>query len=412
MAETTDLQVFPGATWTASNGHHIQAHGGGFLKVGATWYWHGEDKTEGTCFQNINCYSSTDLVQWKYEGPVLSREGSGDLGPGRLVERPKVIYNKLTNKYVMWMHIEDQEYKDAKVGVATCDTVTGRFHYRGSFRPLGFESRDIGVFVDDDDKAYLMSEDRPNGLRFYELFNDYLSVTKMLHLFPEHLESPAMIKRDGIYYLLASQLIGWELNDNMYTTSTSLTGPWEPWKLFAESGTATYGSQVTFVLDLGSSVLYMGDRWEYPPLPRSTYVWLPLSINDRAVTLDNVDNFVLDVAAGEIRNVNASRKYELDKNENAAIASKVTFETRTMASRLPLAIQYTSSSEQEQSLVVAIDGLKCDVAFLPTASPDTLAITTLHIRGEIPPGQHCFEVVDQRFESSGLSVRGLIVPNV
>jgi hypothetical protein len=52
--------------------------------VGATWYWHGEDKTEDTCFQNINCYSSTDLVQWKYEGPVLSRQGSGDLGPGCL----------------------------------------------------------------------------------------------------------------------------------------------------------------------------------------------------------------------------------------------------------------------------------------------------------------------------------------
>ncbi|KAI8649440.1 Alpha-L-rhamnosidase [Fusarium sp. Ph1] len=365
MAETNNLQVFPGATWTASNGRHVQAHGGGFLK-------------------------------WKYEGPVLSRQGSGDLGPGRLVERPKVIYNKLTKKYVMWMHIEDQEYKDAKVGIATCDTVTGRFQYRGSFRPPGFESRDIGVFVDDDDKAYLMSEDRPNGVCFYELSTDYLSVNKMLHLFPEHLESPAMIKRNGTYYLLASQLTGWELNDNMYTTSTSLTGPWEPWKLFAEPGTATYGSQVTFVLDLGSSVLYMGDR----------------CINDRAVALENVDSFVLDVPSGETRSAIPYTKYELDNNENAAITSKVAFETQTTATTLTLAIQYTSSCEQEQSLVIAVDGLKCDVAFLPTATPDTSAVTNLHIRGGIPPGQHCFEVVDQRVEQSDLSVRGLIVPNV
>ncbi|WAO96867.1 Alpha-L-rhamnosidase [Fusarium falciforme] len=411
MAETTDLQVFPGATWTASNGRHIQAHGGGFLKVGATWYWHGEDKTQGTCFQNINCYSSNDLAQWKYEGPVLSRQGSGDLGPGRLVERPKVIYNKLTNKYVMWMHIEDQEYKDAKVGVAVCDTVTGRFQYRGSLRPLGFESRDIGVFVDDDDKAYLMSEDRPNGLRIYELSNDYLSVTKMLHLFPEHLESPATIKRNGIYYLLASQLTGWELNDNMYTTSTSLTGPWEPWKLFAEAGTATYGSQVTFILNLGSSVLYMGDRWEHPPLPRSTYVWLPLNISGRTVTLENIDSFVLDARAGGTRDAIPFTMYKPD-NENAATASKVTFESRETVSRLTLAIQYTSSFEKEQNLVVAVDGLTCKLAFLPSATPDTLAVTTLHMRGEIPPGQHCFEVVDQGFEPSGLSIRGLVVPNV
>ncbi|RSL67567.1 hypothetical protein CEP53_002973 [Fusarium sp. AF-6] len=340
--ECGDKILFPGATWTASNGRHIQAHGGGFLKVGDTWYWHGEDKTEGTCFRNINCYSSIDFVQWKYEGPFLSRQGSSDLGPGRLVERPKVIFNKLTKQYVMWMHIEDQEYKDAKRKLPA----------------FGFESRDIGVFVDDDDKAYLMSEDRPNGLRFYELSNDYLSVTKMLHLFPEHLESPAMIKRDGIYYLLASQLTGWELNDNMYTTSTSLTGPWEPWKLFAEAGTATYGSQVTFVLDLGSSVLYMGDRWEYPPLPRSTYVWLPLSIKDRTVALENIDSFILDVAAGETRSSIPSTTYGLDKNgDSASIASKVTFETRGTARGLTLAIQYTSSCEQEQSLVVAVDGL-------------------------------------------------------
>ncbi|RSL90323.1 hypothetical protein CEP51_000780 [Fusarium floridanum] len=230
---------------------------------------------------------------------------------------------------------------------------------RGSFRALGFESRDIGVFVHDDDKAYL----RPDGLRFYELSNDYLSATKMLHLFPEHLESPAMIKRNGVYYLFASQLTAWELNDNMYTTSTSLTGPWEPWKLFAEAGTATYGSQVTFVLDLGSSVLYMGDRWEYPPLPRSTYVWLPLSIKDRTVALENVDSFILDVATGETRSSMPSTTYGLDKNgDGASITSKVTFETRGTTRGLTLAIEYTGSCEQEQSLVVATDGLTCDTS--------------------------------------------------
>jgi hypothetical protein len=175
-------------------------------------------------------------------------------------------------------------------------------------------------------------------------------------------------------------MAGRELNENMYTTSTSLTGPWEPWKLFAGSGTATYGSQVTFILDLGLSVLYMGDRWEYPPLPRSTYVWLPLSINDQTVTLKNIDSFVLDIASGEARSATPSTKYKLD-TENATIASKVTFETRATVSRLTLAIQHTSSFEKEQNLVVAVDGLKCDVAFLPTATPDTLAVTTLHIRG-------------------------------
>lgn len=119
----------------------------------------GEDKTNGSAFQNVNCYSSTNLVEWKYEGALLSRTASGDLGPNRVVERPKVIYNKSTKKYVLWMHIDSSDYKEAKAGVATGDTVCGTYTYLGASQPLGFQSRDMGLFVDDDNKAYLLTED-------------------------------------------------------------------------------------------------------------------------------------------------------------------------------------------------------------------------------------------------------------
>ena len=76
-----------------------------------------------------------------------------------MVERPKVIYNKATKKYVMWMHIDDSGYAEAKAGVAVGDTVCGKYTYQGSSRPLGFVSRDMGLYVDDDDKAYLLTED-------------------------------------------------------------------------------------------------------------------------------------------------------------------------------------------------------------------------------------------------------------
>jgi beta-xylosidase len=119
----------------------------------------GEDKTDGSAFQNVNCYSSNNLVEWKYEGALLSKTSSGDLGPNRVVERPKVIYNKSTKKYVLWMHIDSSDYKEAKAGVATSDTVCGKYTYKGASQPLGFQSRDMGLFVDDDDKAYLLTED-------------------------------------------------------------------------------------------------------------------------------------------------------------------------------------------------------------------------------------------------------------
>jgi hypothetical protein len=129
------------------------------LKVGDRWYWVGEDKTNGGPFQQINCYSSTNLVEWNYEGAVLSRTESGDLGPNRVVERPKVIYNKKTNKYVMLMHIDSSNYGDAKIGWATSDTVCGKYTYLRSERPLGFQSRDSGAYVDGDGQGYLLSED-------------------------------------------------------------------------------------------------------------------------------------------------------------------------------------------------------------------------------------------------------------
>lgn len=141
-------QIIPGATWTAvstfrlgigthlssnsvillkSNGEHLNAHGAGVIRVNDTFYLIGEDKSGGSAFQNVNCYSSRDLVQWTYEGALLSRTGSGDLGPNRIIERPKVIFNDKTGKYVMWMHVDSSDYGDARVGVAVGETVCGRY---------------------------------------------------------------------------------------------------------------------------------------------------------------------------------------------------------------------------------------------------------------------------------------------
>lgn len=79
----------------------MQAHGGGLILVDGVYYMHGENKLDGSAFQSINCYSTTDLVNWKFVSKTLTVGGSGDLGPGRVVERPHVIYNERTKKYVM-----------------------------------------------------------------------------------------------------------------------------------------------------------------------------------------------------------------------------------------------------------------------------------------------------------------------
>ncbi|KAH7186591.1 glycosyl hydrolase [Fusarium oxysporum] len=421
MSQRTHLQIYPGATWTADNGQHIQAHGGGILKVGERYYWHGEDKTEGTNFRNINCYSSNDLVDWHYEGAALTRQESGDLGPERVVERPKVIFNKSTRKYVMWMHIDDPVYSHALVGVATGDTVNGQFSYHGSFRPMGCASRDMGVFVDDDDKAYLMSEDRKHGLRIFELSQDYLSVDKLVHLFPENFESPAMIKQNGLYYLFGSQLTYWYANDNKYTTATSLSGPWSSWEPFADVGTNTYDSQVTFVLPMGSGTFYLGDRWEFPQLPRSTYVWLPLNIDGTNVTMDNATSFVLDQQDGASRTRVTNKMLKQSKNgENGRNTdgdkqrlANFEFETSMESGATTLVFQYTTEGDKEQSVLVMIDNdFKQQVAFLASPGPDKVALSTVHVMKGFSKGTHSVTVVGSSGQGTDLRIDGLIIPSI
>lgn len=85
---------------------------------------------EGSSFQAVNCYSSKDLVTWTFENKLLSVQSSGDLGPDRILERPHVMFNEITKKYVMWMHIDSIDYKEAKAGVAIADTVCGDYQYQ------------------------------------------------------------------------------------------------------------------------------------------------------------------------------------------------------------------------------------------------------------------------------------------
>ena len=65
----------PGELWPDNQGVHINAHGGGILHAGDTYYWFGEHKTEGTAGNNalvgVHCYSSKDLYNWKDEGDRL-----------------------------------------------------------------------------------------------------------------------------------------------------------------------------------------------------------------------------------------------------------------------------------------------------------------------------------------------------
>ena len=135
----------PGEIWYDTNQQMINAHGGGVMIHNGTYYWYGEYKGDSTyhapgvewdCYRTeaggVSCYSSKDLQSWTFEGVVLKPElndSTSDIHPSMVIERPKVIYNEKTGKYVMWMHIDNYNYSKAATGVAIADSPTGPFQY-------------------------------------------------------------------------------------------------------------------------------------------------------------------------------------------------------------------------------------------------------------------------------------------
>jgi hypothetical protein len=119
--------------------------------------------------------------------------------------------------------------------------------------------------------------------------------------------------------MFASRLSGWDPNDNLYSTASSLSGPWSSWQLFAPQGSRTFSSQTTYILPVGQdTAIYMGDRWVGKNLMRSTYVWLPLHISGRKASLENYAHWSLDSATGSWT---PGAKLEISYEAEAAVLS-------------------------------------------------------------------------------------------
>ena len=145
-----------GTCWLDDKGNLIQAHGGMITQFNGKWYWFGENKDADNVrvgekqlarvdVVGVSCYTSDDLHLWHYEGLALSADKNADpsspLHPGRVMERPKVIYSEKTGKYVMWFHADSADYTFAHAGCAVADKPEGPYEFVGAFLPP--ERRDV-----------------------------------------------------------------------------------------------------------------------------------------------------------------------------------------------------------------------------------------------------------------------------
>jgi len=303
-----------GELWYDDGGRHINAHGGGIMKYGDTYYWFGEHKDDRTsdALVGVMCYASKDLVNWRNCGVALSvsDEKGHDIERGCILERPKVIYNPVTKKFCMWFHLElkGQGYSAARYGVAVADRPEGPYKFLYSSRanagtwpvegsPMHFDeylkrdfgtgqmARDMTLFVDDDGKAYhIFSSEENFTLHIAELTADYLHHTgRYTRVAPGgQNEAPAIFKHDGTYWMITSGCTGWAPNEARMFSAPSIWGPWtqHPNPCRGPLAEKTFNGQSTFVLPINDQYIFMADIWR-PRHPRDArYIWLPITFED------------------------------------------------------------------------------------------------------------------------------------
>ena len=320
-ASASENRVFkPGGIFPDTDGVHINAHGPGMLYYDNTYYWFGEHKIQGRAGNKahvgVRCYASKDLYNWKNEGVALSvvkDDKRHEITQGCVLERPKVIYNAKTKKFVMWFHLEfkDAGYLTARTGVATSDSPAGPYTYLYSFRPnagqwpinvtdadkklppknlLGRDhiggqmARDMTLFVDDDQKAYHFYASEDNGtMHISQLTDDYLRPSgKYKRLFiGRYMEAPAVFKHKGKYYFIASDCTGWAPNAARSASADSIWGPWielgNP--CIGPNAEKTFNAQSTYVLPVAGKdgcFIFMADSWRPQNAIDGRYVWLPV----------------------------------------------------------------------------------------------------------------------------------------
>lgn len=310
-AQAAPQTVSNATQFTDTSGNPVHAHGGGVVRSGGYYYWIGENRNSDNTFRYVSCYRSTDLKSWTFVNNVLTENSHAELATAN-IERPKIMYNASTDRYVIWMHKENgSDYSEARaaVAVSTSNQPCGSYTYVRSFRPLGHMSRDIGVFVDTDGTGYMYSAARENyDLHIYRLTADYTDVASLVAdpWHGGHREAPALFKRGSTYFMLTSGATGWSPNQQKYATATSITGPWTAMQNVGDS--TTYGSQTAFVLPVqgtsGTSYLYMGDRWGNSigtNVNGSKYVWAPITFpSATSMSFSYYPELVIDAAAGTV----------------------------------------------------------------------------------------------------------------
>jgi len=315
---------------TTIEGKPINSQGGGIFKFTdpstGSWkyYWYGVHYTEAdlyrqnhsvtypnATFESVTCYSSTDLVNWKSEGDVLSKSETNQAGK-TWVGRLGVAYLSAIQKYALFVQHGNQ------VLVTTSDTPTGQFkwHQRINMEPIIGTSNtgDQTVFTDEDtQKSYLVYSYGRGRNKIYlseiGIKDGKIGLLDCNQIFHgESREGNCMFKYNGKYYMYASNIYGWDGSLAYYLVADDIKGPYLPAnKMLVTPGSEedyAHVSQTGFFVNVKGTeqetVIFCGDRWaNFAGNGLGYNQWCPLSFEQEKPYFNSLNSWNLDAKTGK-----------------------------------------------------------------------------------------------------------------
>lgn len=332
-AKAQELNIKNDAFWYTKNKLPINSQGGGIFKFTdpisgeKKYYWYGVHYAEADIYRNnpsvtqknatfesVTCYSSTDLVNWTFEGDVLTKDELKKQSDYRKtwVGRLGVAYIPELHKYAMFVQ------HGSGVLITTSDTPTGQFNWHQQISmkdKIGTTNTgDQTVFTDEDtgisyliysygngrNKIYVSEIGVKNGMV------DLLDCTMVFK--GQSREGNCMFKYNKKYYLCASNIYGWDSSLAYYLVSDNIRGPYVAKKdMMVMNGTSDDYAHVTqtgfFVTLKGSkreTVVYCGDRWANLAGNGIGYnQWFPLSFDGHTPYFNSLGSWNLNATTGE-----------------------------------------------------------------------------------------------------------------
>lgn len=270
----------PGQVWLDTDGKRIQAHGGSVMYLGGKYYFYGENKEKtdgvsGVWHWGVRLYSSDDLYNWTDEGiiiPPVQDDETSPLHPSSCMDRPHIIYNRYTKKFVCWLKIMERDGSQTET-VLTADDLKGPYTIvRKGLKPLGMSAGDFDLAVAPDGKAYYYFERVHSETICADLTDDYTDVTGYYSThfprpYPPYVrEATAHFVRNYKHYLITSGTTGYQPNPSELAIGDSWHGPYtvlgDPHP--GDESRTSYHSQVSSVFKVpGKKDLYIAvaDRW-------------------------------------------------------------------------------------------------------------------------------------------------------